>query len=359
MVSVIVPAYNMEKYITRCLCSLATQTYRDLQVIVVDDGSTDRTLEIANGIATKDHRITVFHKKNGGVSSARNYGIEKASGEYTFFFDPDDVLEEEAIEVLVKAMNDGSYDMVACQYSRWDDADKRLDDYDFIIGERYFPSDNDRLAFFVNELLDYHVGYEVWNKLFKTSIIMDKKVRFSEKCKIGEDLAFNIKYMMHVLRINNISDRCVRYTIRTDSAMGTAKELSDRISEDMLLTNDIWEYIIASDNNVFFDKFPILFVKMIEHSYVGHTPTEIVNAIKNIPDIVFMKDRYQEIDSKKDEIIAIYPTEIAKLKYRYHQCVRLYAFGEDDLHKKLPYLLCNVYRKLRGRETLETWKMPY
>ncbi len=359
MVSVIIPAYNMEKYLGRCLDSVIAQTYKDFEVIIVDDGSKDKTFEIAQRYAATEGRIHVFYKENGGVSSARNYGIETAAGEYIYFLDPDDQIEDSCIEVLVRAMEDSEADMVSCQYSRWDENGTRLEDYDFIIGEREFPFDNDRIRFFIKELLDYHVGFEVWDKLFKTSIIKEKNVRFSEKCRIGEDLAFNIKYLIHVLKMNNIADRCIKYTIRDGSAMGKHKKLSDEISQDMFLTRDVWEYARDYAGKVLFDQFPALFVKMIEHSYVGHTPSEIISSIAEIPDISFLKQRYTEIDAYKNEIISMYPDEIAKIKYRYHLMVRAGVFGKKVLSDSLNLAIYNFYRMLRGRERLENWKMPY
>lgn len=359
MVSVIIPAYNMEKYLGKSLDSVIAQTYKNLEVIIVDDGSMDTTLEIAQRYAMADKRIKVYHKENGGVSSARNHGIEQATGEYIFFFDPDDLMEVYCIEVLVRAMEDAGADMVSCQYSRWDDAGTRLEDYGFIVGERVFSSEKDRISFLIKELLDYHVGFEVWDKLFKTDIIKEKNVRFPDKCRIGEDLAFNIKYLMHVSKMNNVADRCIRYTIRNDSAMGSHKKLSDKISEDMLLTMDVWEYAGDYSEKSFFEQFPVLFVKMIEHSYVGHSPCEIVEAIKEISDISFMEQRYTEIDAFKDEIISIYPAEIAKIKYRYHLMVRTRMANEGDIGDRFVQFFYDCYRRLRGREPLERWKMPY
>ncbi len=359
MVSVIIPAYNMEKYIGRCLSSVIAQTYSDLEIIVVDDGSSDNTYDIAKEYSEKDKRVFIYHKENGGVSSARNFGIEKATGEYIFFFDPDDLLEKDCIEVLVSAMEGSEADFVSCQHSRWDDTGAKLEDFNFITGDKIFASDNDRVDFFVRELLNYHVGFEVWNKLYRTGIIMDNDVRFSDTCKIGEDLSFNIKYMMHVSRMINLPDRCVRYTMRGDSAMGSLTSLSKKISEDVLLTKDIWDYIGRICNKTFLDLFPILFVKLIEHSYIGYSPDEVIDVIKEVPDLDFLKQRYKEIDSGKKEILASFPDEIAKIKYRYHLYVRAALLGEESLWEKLGFCLYDLYRRLRCRESLGSWKMPY
>ena len=141
--------------------------------------------------------------------------------------------------------------------------------------------------------------------------------------------------------------------------MGNHKKLSDEISQDMFLARDVWEYARDYAGKVLFDQFPALFVKMIEHSYVGHTPSEIISSIAEIPDISFLKQRYTEIDAYKNEIISMYPDEIAKIKYRYHLMVRAGVFGKKVLSDSLNLAIYNFYRMLRGRERLENWKMPY
>ena len=101
-ISIIVPVYNLEKYLPRCLNSVCNQTYKNLEIILVDDGSTDKSSDICDNWAKKDSRIIVIHKKNGGVSSARNAGIKKATGEYIHFVDGDDWLELNCYEKIVE-----------------------------------------------------------------------------------------------------------------------------------------------------------------------------------------------------------------------------------------------------------------
>jgi glycosyltransferase involved in cell wall biosynthesis len=357
MVSVIVPAYNMEKYLAKCLDSLLVQSYTDQEILVIDDGSKDRTYDIACEYAGKDGRIKAFHKENGGVSSARNLGIEKATGEYILFLDPDDLIEADSVEVLVQSMEDGG-DLVSCQYSRWTEDGQQLEDYNFITGKRVLQSDEDRIRFILDELLDYHVGYEVWDKLFKTAIIRENRINFSERCRIGEDLAFVIKYLINIKEVNNISDRCIRYNIRGNSAMGEHTALSRKIEENNLLLEDVRNYVIETGKKIYLDRFPLVCVKLMEKAYIGHTPVEIVEACKQLEDVGFMKDRYEEIEEKKADILAIYPGEIAKLKFKYHMFVKAGICGEKS-GEKLKRKIYNCYRKLRGRETLENWKMPY
>lgn len=106
LVSVIIPAYNIEDYIGRCLDSVLSQTYKNLEIIVIDDGSSDRTGEILDDYEKKNHRMKVIHKENGGVSSARNIGIDRANGDYIGFVDGDDWVNPKLFETLVKLINE-------------------------------------------------------------------------------------------------------------------------------------------------------------------------------------------------------------------------------------------------------------
>ena len=100
LISIIVPVYNVEKYLARCLESILEQTYKDLEVILVDDGSTDASPQICDQYAEKDKRIRVVHKKNGGLSDARNYGMRIMRGNYVVFIDSDDLIHKQAVELL-------------------------------------------------------------------------------------------------------------------------------------------------------------------------------------------------------------------------------------------------------------------
>ena len=113
-VSIIVPVYNVEGYIEECLSSLCEQTYTNIEIIVVDDGSTDRSGNICDMYSQKDQRIVVYHKENGGLSSARNYGLLYIKGEYVTFIDSDDYLNSNAIEIMLSNLINNEADVVEC-----------------------------------------------------------------------------------------------------------------------------------------------------------------------------------------------------------------------------------------------------
>ena len=127
-VSVIIPVHNTEAYIMQCLRSVINQTFRELEIIVIDDGSTDRSLKICKDIAAVDDRILIFEQKKEGVSSARNRGLEAAAGEYVFFLDSDDVIHPCLIDSYVKQGEKSNVDLMFCTYIKMDtsEIEKRM-----------------------------------------------------------------------------------------------------------------------------------------------------------------------------------------------------------------------------------------
>ena len=118
LVSIIIPVYNTEKYLSKCLESVINQTYKNLEIILINDGSTDKSKEICESFAKKDKRIQILNKENSGVSSARNHGMRLAKGQYIAFIDGDDYAEENYIEELLKNLKQTESDCVLCGYNR-------------------------------------------------------------------------------------------------------------------------------------------------------------------------------------------------------------------------------------------------
>lgn len=179
-ISVIVPIYNVAAYLPRCLDSLLSQTLTDFQLILVNDGSTDHCGEICDSYAARDPRITVIHKENGGLSSARNAGLEKAEGEFISFVDSDDWLHPQFLELMFHFQQTGDYDLVICDHRR-------------VTGP--VPSPTFAAAEICAQELNLEGIYRqhrtktyVWNKLYRRSLIGNH--RFIEQ-KIAEDAAFN------------------------------------------------------------------------------------------------------------------------------------------------------------------------
>lgn len=185
MVSVIVPAYNIEEYLPRCLDSILNQSYRDLEIILVDDGSTDSTGVICDEYAEKDSRVVVIHKENGGVSAARNDGMNIASGEYVSFVDGDDWIDREMYETLYKNAIDHNADISCCGIAQkqQDGRITSLADNQF-----YYLSQEQLIQGFFDNPLIKETMYGPYNKLFRRELL--KNHSFNVHLAIGEDLLF-------------------------------------------------------------------------------------------------------------------------------------------------------------------------
>lgn len=193
MISIIVPVFKAEKYIHRCIDSILAQSYTDFELLLVDDGSPDGCGAICDTYAAKDSRVRVFHKENGGVSSARNLGLDNAQGEWITFVDSDDWLEMEFLERLVSNSN---ADLVIGGYIRT--SGKREPNID----RRY---EKDELAHLLEHNLIMLIYRTPWGKLLKRSIIDDNRIRYSGNIRFGEDTIFIYHYLSFCDSIATIS----------------------------------------------------------------------------------------------------------------------------------------------------------
>lgn len=182
LISVIVPCFQTGKYVARCLNSICTQTYTNLEIIVIDDGSTDDTARIIKDMADKDERIKYIYQQNNGVSAARNNGLRNATGEYITFVDSDDSIKPEMYEKLLNTLLAYNADIVHCSYCR--DSGSLIKK----IGgsNKNYIYENEEIEYSLLEAKLYGPG--CWNKLFKKEIV--DGIRFNQDIKITEDLLF-------------------------------------------------------------------------------------------------------------------------------------------------------------------------
>lgn len=216
--SVIVPVYNVEEYICECINSIICQTYKDLEIIIIDDGSTDNSGAICDEFANKDSRIKVFHKANNGVSSTRNTGIELSTGELITFVDSDDTLDCEMYETLVSIIINNNVDIAHCSYKRIDGSEiKKIGDS----GKLIVQDRTEGLECLISGRL--FVG-SMWNKIYKKELI--KNIRLREELVINEDVLFNIQ-AFDLAQSSGFIDKCLyNYFVRTaSSATNTTKAI--------------------------------------------------------------------------------------------------------------------------------------
>lgn len=189
-ISVIIPVYNTEHYLPRCIESILAQTFTDFELLLIDDGSKDNSGRICDEYAAKDSRIRVFHKKNGGVSSARNLGLDKAQGEWIAFVDSDDWIYTDYFEeMLSKSIH---ADLVVSSYI----VEGKIDPWDKPLNLQTYTKDSIRDC--LEENIHNISFLAPWCKLFNRNIIEQKLIRFNTFIKQGEDSLFNLDYLKYV-----------------------------------------------------------------------------------------------------------------------------------------------------------------
>lgn len=302
-ISVIIPVYNVENYVTKCIMSIINQTYKNLEIICINDGSTDLSGHICNRLSKDDNRIKVLHKKNGGVSSARNMGLQHATGEFIAFVDPDDWIKPEMYEILIKASLVHNADISVVSYFI-DKADKSVE----VINEKKItnnPFNNEdliRYAFIRDKYKGF--GAYLWNKLFRASLINnDNEIRFDESLFVGEDICFfglvslNTKYTVY------IDTPMYHYNLREDSLFHSndiSKKIGSLYAYDHIIN-------LFEDNKI--DENIIIWIKRF---YVYHSSMLLELCIKtnNIEKIDFFKSQINKYINEYKETNLDYPDRI-------------------------------------------------
>lgn len=220
-ISVIVPVYKVEKYLDKCLQSIVNQTYKNLEIILVDDGSPDSCPAMCDEWADKDRRIKVIHKENGGVSSARNAGLDAAEGEYIGFVDSDDWIEPNMYEVLISNAISCSADKTMCDFFIFGQLN---DKYDLTISNtEVFTEKKDILLRAVSG-----ENNAMWRSIYSSKAI--NGIRFDETLTVAEDWLFNYAVCKHILVEVAVDARLYHYEDNLESAMHniTRKKILDR-----------------------------------------------------------------------------------------------------------------------------------
>lgn len=213
LISIIVPVYNVEKYLEKCVKTLMNQSYENIEIILVDDGATDSSGELADSLANNDTRITVVHKKNAGLGMARNTGLEYATGKYVAFIDSDDYVDVNMIQKLHNALEEYNSDTSYCGYTMEYDSEKLVP----------VPAYYNKQVFLGEEIIDKVLlemvagkpeapkdailSMSVWHALYSMDIIRDNNIRFpSEREFISEDIIFDIAYLQKSKSVCYIND---------------------------------------------------------------------------------------------------------------------------------------------------------
>ncbi len=236
-ISVVVPIYNAEEYLEKCLNSIIKQTYENLEMILINDGSTDKSLEIMNKYKAEDERIIIIDKENGGVSSARNKGIETATGKYIIFIDADDYIEPNMFEVLEDDLFKNNVDISMCGYRNVDINGNIL--YESKpMNEKYF----DAKTFKYNLFKEDYYSDLICNKLFRLEVIKEHNIRFHEDIHINENILFILDFAKYAYRYSFGNEMLYNFLYNQKGATHgkfTLKKVSVLSSYIRLLTYDL------------------------------------------------------------------------------------------------------------------------
>lgn len=222
MVSIIVPVYNAESTLRRCIESIINQEYTDFELILVNDGSMDSSADICDEYAAKDSRVKVFHKENTGVSDTRNVGIEAARGEYIQFVDADDWITSDSTKLLVREADNEGCELVIADFFRV--IGNRVS-HKGSIKERGVLTREEFAEYMMESPADFYYGV-LWNKLFRRTIIIEHAIRMDEKISWCEDFLFNLEYIMHVNKVSVLQVPIYYYLKTEGSLVSQSKSVS-------------------------------------------------------------------------------------------------------------------------------------
>lgn len=310
--SIVVPVYNVKDYLEICVLSLVNQSVTDIyEILVVDDGSTDGSSDICDSLQKRYSNVRVYHKKNGGLASARNEGLKHVKGEYVLFVDSDDYVDKDYISRIEQANKD-YVDFIAFNYQKVNEKGLFMSGHSFAKGVYNLAGDHDRYHFLLSVFLRYGIGYEACNKVYSMKLISKYALRFHEEGNhFPEDKYFNLCYLCHCNKVKVIEDKIYYWLQRDSSISGTIRSgrinrLGLNITLCRLASSYYREY-----NNYLYERMPALFlsesVSVLHAMQWDDTLKDINQYLKNVKDIDFFNDMMLEVKKNcryLDEVVA-------------------------------------------------------
>lgn len=310
-VSIIVPVYNVEAYLAKCLDSLVNQTLKEIEIIVVNDGSPDNSKKIIDTYSNKYDNIHAFDKENGGLSDARNFGIKKAKGEYIAFVDSDDYVDTSMYEKMYNKAKSGNYDMVVCDLNYV---------YDDRVMRAYSNVKEDTEK--IKEVM-LNIYPAAWNKIFKRELLSD--IKFKRGIWF-EDVEFIYRLLPHVKNIGVVNEPLYQY-LQRDGSITRKKDM--RIYNYIDNMNSIMDYY--KDNDLYLEykkELEYIYVRYIYATFIRQATIfdydEYLNAVKRA--IMNVKSNFPKYymntyfyKSKKGIYLLLFNKLLAKLVYKYQK----------------------------------------
>ena len=346
MITIIVPVYNSEPYLPTCLNSIINQSYRDIEIICIDDGSTDNSLKILQQYAKHDNRIKIMHNKNKGVSFARNMGLDVAKGEYVLFVDSDDWVETLTCELAIRNIKKQDVDIVMWSYIREREGEskkKTIFQRDILFKDKDVQEKlHRRMIGIIGKELSQPENADalctVWGKLYKRSIISSNNIKFYDIRKIGsyEDGLFNLVYFNYVRTAIFLNEYLYHYRRNNGISITTAYNVNlnrqweelFKIMERYIKKNNLGEnYKEALYNRISLSLIPLGINEMNHQCSIGVK-------ISNIKKIICRNDYVSSIKQLKIQYMPIH------WKIFFKAARRRNAF--------IVFALLNIIQKIRG-----------
>lgn len=334
-VSIIVPIYNMEQYLNRCLESIINQTYENIEIILINDGSKDNSLEICKNYAKKDNRIMIIDQKNSGVSSARNSGLDKATGEYLAFVDPDDWIDKDGIEKMVDFELKQKCDIAFFDYKINNEIQKSEK-----VNLEYTKETKDE---FIKLLISGDVPGYLWRLLIKKDIT--KKIKFKLDLPMAEDLVFILEILKNANSINKSNEAYYNYFLTENSITRGSQKYIKNLHNTFMLNkyiNDIYKEYENIANTKHISEIGLYLLKMHRDGYEENIIKEEFDFLVNDKKYKEMKQNYdQDKLSKTDKNIMKFIE-----KNNYNQMIKYF----EKLIKKsvLEYKINRIKNRIRG-----------
>ena len=311
-VSIIVPIYNVEKYLERCIDSLIGQTLDDIQIILVNDGSTDNSGKIAKEYAIKyQDKIIYLEKENGGLSDARNYGLLYATGEYIGFLDSDDYIDKEAYKAMYDKAKQENADYIECdfiwEYPNKIKEDKRVE----------YKNKKEMLAF---------VRVVAWNKLIKREVIEENNLEFPKGLRY-EDVEFTYKLIPHLNKVSYINKYFIHYTQRENSI---ANVQNARTAEIFTILDDVINYY---KENEFYKEYE----DELEYNYTRYL---LCSSLKRICKIQDKETRIRLINETWNKLNSEFPN------WKKNQVLNSVNIGKNKYMRTMNKFTYTIYTKL-------------
>ena len=234
--SIIIPVYNAGKYLLKTLESVKDQGFTDFEVLLVDDGSTDNSAEICSAFVNKDSRFTLYQKPNGGVCSARNFGIERAKGKYIIFIDSDDVIENALLEDVLQKLTDSNADILL--FGMQFDIEKQggiVRSYQKTCEDSEF--DITELAKYYRVLYENNYITSMCNRVTKLSLIQEHDLRFDESITNYEDMAFSLECLRYAQKVSVLHKSYYHYILHEEPGM--SRKYKERLTETLQPTIEL------------------------------------------------------------------------------------------------------------------------